>query len=167
MRGKHDNNIIDLFNSRIIPAHAGQTRRSAELRVRTSDHPRACGANGVVTMPVTDVDGSSPRMRGKRRIHGHRRHPDRIIPAHAGQTHVGPVSVCNEPDHPRACGANDAEIFSRHCLPGSSPRMRGKRRHDQHQRLAARIIPAHAGQTRLADRQGGELPDHPRACGAN
>ena len=106
MRGKRTAKHQDCDAGRIIPAHAGQTRRSAELRVRTSDHPRACGANRFVSDGLKYVPGSSPRMRGKHVLEQLREVAGRIIPAHAGQTPVMRFMVMVIPDHPRACGAN-------------------------------------------------------------
>ena len=167
MRGKrrltHGLQLVD----RIIPAHAGQTCR-ASLRWRGSpDHPRACGANRRYGRFSTRPVGSSPRMRGKRPVH-HRVHADlRIIPAHAGQTSSSP-SICQQrPDHPRACGANQAAGLNAGILGGSSPRMRGKHRVHRVRGRGIRIIPAHAGQTWRADASTTACPDHPRACGAN
>ncbi len=114
---------------RIIPAHAGQTDSLTGFFGLMTDHPRACGAN---LEPVADVFlgvGSSPRMRGKLTIGLHLQADARIIPAHAGQTD-GRYSIplrCS--DHPRACGANTALESLGDDLGGSSPRMRGKRRH--------------------------------------
>ena len=45
--------------------------------------------------------------------------------------------------------------------------MRGKRRSCRACWVGARIIPAHAGQTRQADTGTVRRKDHPRACGAN
>ena len=50
---------------------------------------------------------------------------------------------------------------------GSSPRMRGKLGHRHRRYGRARIIPAHAGQTRPRPRTPVSPTDHPRACGAN
>ena len=126
MRGKRTAKHQDCDAGRIIPAHAGQTRRSAELRVRTSDHPRACGANRFVSDGLKYVPGSSPRMRGKHVLEQLREVAGRIIPAHAGQTPVMRFMVMVIPDHPRACGANCVGMFQLEPLAGSSPRMRGK-----------------------------------------
>ena len=71
---------------RIIPAHAGQTVSNSSRTSARSDHPRACGANLGLDSILSDNDGSSPRMRGKRAGHRLRPRPYRIIPAHAGQT---------------------------------------------------------------------------------
>ena len=147
MRGKQ----LDVWQSfqhvRIIPAHAGQTRSRSSSPARSTDHPRACGANGVKLLLRVSTHGSSPRMRGKHGQfvrHGER---GRIIPAHAGQTAGCRRPSSTRPDHPRACGANVAALA----------------------RLAhhVRIIPAHAGQTWYSTFCPGWTTDHPRACGAN
>ena len=111
--------------------------------------------------------GSSPRMRGKPVELGYGIRKSRIIPAHAGQTSIRsrPARTC--PDHPRACGAN-ANWIRLSCPPrGSSPRMRGKHVLPYSGTAQGRIIPAHAGQTRIASTEVTYRPDHPRACGAN
>ena len=71
------------------------------------------------------------------------------------------------PDHPRACGANEAGWTVHPIEGGSSPRMRGKRRRGASGGEHDRIIPAHAGQTTVTLRVIMRPPDHPRACGAN
>ena len=87
MRGKHAITANSLNQSRIIPAHAGQTGSRHLNDNGHTDHPRACGANQSGRPACIGVCGSSPRMRGKRCV-GHVQHPwPRIIPAHAGQTH--------------------------------------------------------------------------------
>ena len=167
MRGKHDRYGHAVAQRRIIPAHAGQTALSSSSLVNATDHPRACGANRRYGRFSTRPVGSSPRMRGKRPVH-HRVHANlRIIPAHAGQTSSSP-SICQQrPDHPRACGANQAAGLNAGILGGSSPRMRGKHRVHRVRGRGIRIIPAHAGQTWRADASTTACPDHPRACGAN
>ena len=135
---------------RIIPARAGQTRRYLGMRARATDHPRACGANCPPSGLVDSEVGSSPRVRGKQEGDFAAASPTRIIPARAGQT----VSVLSftppRTDHPRACGANLSlkDMLAR--WAGSSPRVRGKRRRAGAHGVVRRIIPARAGQTRLA-----------------
>ena len=106
-------------------------------------------------------------MRGKPPTLGPARWPTRIIPAHAGQTCF--CALCSWPraDHPRACGANPGRVLCSALLCGSSPRMRGKLRLRLTPTTAARIIPAHAGQTYRHLKKFLTYPDHPRACGAN
>ena len=126
MRGKRTGCSVASWPVRIIPAHAGQTctpRTSCDF---PQDHPRACGANACMTGVIDNVDGSSPRMRGKREGRQPGELHERIIPAHAGQTCSYGRANSRPTDHPRACGANRKhriEIITRY---GSSPRMRGK-----------------------------------------
>ena len=129
MRGKLLDACVADVDHRIIPAHAGQTdidEANARRKLR---------------------DGSSPRMRGKHGGRHDRDLPARIIPAHAGQTAVMPPDVFRNPDHPRACGANDSDRGGGVRCRGSSPRMRGKQIVIGERVLNIRIIPAHAGQT--------------------
>ena len=86
MRGKRTGCSVASWPVRIIPAHAGQTctpRTSCDF---PQDHPRACGANACMTGVIDNVDGSSPRMRGKQGKTAKASDGVRIIPAHAGQT---------------------------------------------------------------------------------
>ena len=132
---------------RIIPAHAGQTTSRTRTACSTPDHPRACGANQISVVIPFDVNGSSPRMRGKPVLAIVRHLRVRIIPAHAGQTAYRSQGPSRPSDHPRACGANSSTTGYMMARAGSSPRLRGKLP-DRHAALEhARIIPAHAGQT--------------------
>ena len=147
MRGKLPDQSDIHAQGRIIPAHAGQTWGSSGMSRSRTDHPRACGANDPLRVSGDPVGGSSPRMRGKLcfrvRIDGH------------------PL------DHPRACGANKVVGSNLTYVPGSSPRMRGKRSRPLACVPCHRIIPAHAGQTRVRTALRRTRTDHPRACGAN
>ena len=70
-------------------------------------------------------------------------------------------------DHPRACGANKYTSSAFSPVPGSSPRVRGKRVPGTRPPVFVRSIPAHAGQTVSPRIQTTCPSDHPRACGAN
>ena len=112
-------------------------------------------------------EGSSPRMRGSRRLHRERRRQNGIIPAHAGLTACGTPMASAARDHPRACGAHPRPPCRGYSCPGSSPRMRGSLSAFQSTLTISRIIPAHAG---LTSRNGNAIikrRDHPRACGAH
>ena len=153
--------------ARIIPAHAGQTRRREKPSCTMPDHPRTCGANAVARACAVLPVGSSPHMRGKlpqRRFFAGRL---RIIPAHAGQTFCVATCIIKISDHPRTCGANTPPSRSMPCAFGSSPHMRGKPPACFRQVWLLRIIPAHAGQTRVPYATGPLRGDHPRTCGAN
>ena len=51
MRGKQVPHDMPCRALRIIPAHAGQTRRVERAAFLITDHPRACGANVAVLLP--------------------------------------------------------------------------------------------------------------------
>ena len=167
MRGKPIHIIQHDPVPRIIPAHAGQTRWCRTGLVAASDHPRACGANGLMVMESFGGEGSSPRMRGKPLTNSYAKATERIIPAHAGQTGTARLWFYLSSDHPRACGANPRSLASIVHPSGSSPRMRGKHTALFSLVLCVRIIPAHAGQTSCRARPPAPRADHPRACGAN
>ena len=147
MRGKHMHMDMSSIAARIIPAHAGQTAPVCNPNRPPPDHPRACGANEVIYERLSQLIGSSPRMRGKRAFGGRFPVQLRIIPAHAGQTLRPLPGNDHAADHPRACGANIRQRHYALLVAGSSPRMRGKRRGMLPCSISIRIIPAHAGQT--------------------
>ena len=152
---------------RIIPARAGPTCLTGGLAIRSSDHPRACGANPSKRCRTTAKHGSSPRVRGQRRGE-HRRHDQqRIIPARAGPTRGSGIAGRYPEDHPRACGANRMKTPILRLPNGSSPRVRGQRIRRGFPHSGRRIIPARAGPTYRVRRGNPFRADHPRACGAN
>ena len=164
VRGKHRASGETAAQVRIIPARAGQTTRPTQARQPAPDHPRACGANSFFLSSHVLGFGSSPRVRGKRVVRVPGRLPARIIPARAGQTARRCRAAPERPDHPRACGANGKAFHTEENLPGSSPRVRGKRRHWGGV-SSLRIIPARAGQTAVRGAWPIARPDHPRARG--
>ncbi len=108
-------------------------------------HPRACGELHFTGWTGKRVYGSSPRMRGTR-----------TIP-------LSPKTFA--PVHPRACGELLSRPSATTVMIGSSPRMRGTHPiHSPHQ-AGGRFIPAHAGNSLIADDYGTATTVHPRACG--
>ena len=107
MRGKLSNVFTGIKNVRLIPAHAGKTKRSASRRHEIRAHPRACGENKISFGVQALKLGSSPRMRGKQRPGERRDGQPRLIPAHAGKTGSHWRAHASRRAHPRACGEND------------------------------------------------------------
>ena len=145
-RGVYENSVgVNLFQIRIIPAHAGFTPPGSCGPGSGPDHPRTRGVyQGADPGPVR-APGSSPHTRGLHRqghecgaAHG-------IIPAHAGFTMTVMIPRPWTSDHPRTRG-----VYARVA-----------------RRLGTvnRIIPAHAGFT--SPRQAGTRcrRDHPRTRG--
>ncbi len=129
VRGQRDRVKENKLRHRIIPARAGPTRSTGKTPWVSSDHPRSCGANLTEEPFVISPSGSSPLVRGQRTEVSVRSHLLRIIPARAGPTTRLLEGLRSSPDHPRSCGANlsDSELES--IRGGSSPLVRGQRRH--------------------------------------
>ena len=130
MRGKLSHSATALFGARITPADAGKTV-FGELNKRTNqDHPRGCGENFIDTFSGRGLDGSPPRMRGKRWRFCLMIITFRITPADAGKTHTQAGGAIPARDHPRGCGENRNGKSNSAMRRGSPPRMRGKPLHN-------------------------------------
>ena len=167
MRGKRCRLAIRRTKVGLIPAHAGKTLTPDAPCLWSEAHPRACGENCPEAVPVDNVLGSSPRMRGKLNGQFVSRNALGLIPAHAGKTMSSGVVFTAWGAHPRACGENGTTGSGLFLFRGSSPRMRGKQHLRIRDQLSNGLIPAHAGKTPYAVRQHEELGAHPRACGEN
>ena len=134
-------------------------------RVRT--HPRSCGENRKSSERRPNRWGSSPLMRGKRRVWRCLPNDVGLIPAHAGKTCLRFRTRWRMRAHPRSCGENidaDLEAVS---PQGSSPLMRGKRREADAARASHRLIPAHAGKTSRPPWALSPAWAHPHSRGEN
>ena len=167
MRGSRPSAGIRNPQTGIIPAHAGLTDLQRMRAASERDHPRACGAHQVKIITEEIMLGSSPRMRGSRKVKIIVIKNDGIIPAHAGLTAGALTSESTSRDHPRACGAHQNPYNQTDCLPGSSPRMRGSQGPQAARHRHDGIIPAHAGLTTGDRPTVTRARDHPRACGAH
>ena len=147
MRGKPTDVFNTVFQPGITPAHAGKTRRSSRRRKSWRDHPRACGENSRRLFIRRFLQGSPPRMRGKLKKPAEDFKVKGITPAHAGKTDIESIQNAYNGDHPRACGENTPLGGNMITMPGSPPRVRGKRRAADGQARPRGITPACAGKT--------------------
>ena len=85
-RGKLTYLALALPHHRLIPAHAGKTRRRPCNRRRAAAHPRSRGENPWRSWVTRASRGSSPLTRGKLSSPCDRSQRGRLIPAHAGKT---------------------------------------------------------------------------------
>ena len=167
VRGKPGQQVVRDELHGLIPARAGKTRASGQGGAGQGAHPRACGENLLQRPPRLQIDGSSPRVRGKRGSDEDRVHPPGLIPARAGKTFICASFPLTLKAHPRACGENFSSMESWATDPGSSPRVRGKRSWRTSRPPSGRLIPARAGKTRDPRTRPVRGPAHPRACGEN
>ncbi len=89
----------------------------------------------------------------------------RFIPARAGNSAPAPRSGWRRSVHPRACGEQDAPVWNRCSVAGSSPRVRGTDDRASRTYPPVRFIPARAGNRTGPIRSRPTRPVHPRACG--
>ena len=153
--------------ARLIPAHAGKTRRWRPATRPTRAHPRSRGENDAARIASCPNIGSSPLTRGKPPTQGRRRRSHRLIPAHAGKTGVWRWSLWTRTAHPRSRGENELSEKVAHNAQGSSPLTRGKPRGPLRNSLSQRLIPAHAGKTGCHEGQDHCRRAHPRSRGEN
>ena len=166
-RGKRIRQIRTVAGRRLIPAHAGKTRRPPRARSTSTAHPRSRGENGVGGGRVTMSVGSSPLTRGKHQSGGRRRRRMGLIPAHAGKTPGSRSTGLSAWAHPRSRGENTCLAGRTGRRAGSSPLTRGKPATYQVTAKLGGLIPAHAGKTALAASPSGSWRAHPRSRGEN
>ena len=155
----------ELYWIRFIPACAGN--RDHPLRVRRPDsvHPRVRGEQVRGVEPQSLPDGSSPRARGTVRRRRVRWHPDRFIPACAGNSLCCSVCSLVLSVHPRVRGEQAIEPQPQSFEIGSSPRARGTGRRRDHYGGLQRFIPACAGNRQKPTYPHHRPPVHPRVRG--
>ena len=151
MRGTQSGSRSIALQLRIIPAHAGNTLTKLQMILQVWDHPRSCGEHSVIENIEKDEPGSSPLMRGTHLFKKKKQGSRRIIPAHAGNTNRLIKRPGSSPDHRRSCGEHLSRCRKAAALFGSSPLMRGTRKARSVMNADERIIPAHAGNTWIAE----------------
>ena len=167
MRGKHSRILCNQPHTRNIPAYAGKTSEPGRFVPQNQEHPRVCGENTWEREEDHRETGTSPRMRGKLDLAEVSPAVQRNIPAYAGKTEAVDSAKCGQGEHPRVCGENDQVEELLQSGQGTSPRMRGKRRHTTCDFATWRNIPAYAGKTAIVALVYAVAQEHPRVCGEN
>ena len=85
-RGAQIIRAIMNFGDRLIPAHAGSTRKRLGLPLQKAAHPRSRGEHLFPVDHFNPVAGSSPLTRGAPPSTSSCARAMRLIPAHAGST---------------------------------------------------------------------------------
>ena len=166
-RGKRPGRRVPDPPPGLIPAHAGKTCAIVGLPVAVRAHPRSRGENDCSRSAAALTAGSSPLTRGKRSTAALRSRRPRLIPAHAGKTKQQPTPALTTQAHPRSRGENSAKGPNGEPAEGSSPLTRGKPRNGSLSTSTPRLIPAHAGKTRLHYASRAMYRAHPRSRGEN
>ena len=150
---------------RFIPACAGNTPKHPPPCWAPSVHPRVCGEHTLAARVLASLGGSSPRVRGTLSAIKILITQNRFIPACAGNTFRLASTLSAMAVHPRVCGEHGSNVFRARDDAGSSPRVRGTRRHIGQPRRPRRFIPACAGNTSRPSRTITGFSVHPRVCG--
>ena len=166
-RGKRATKSRRPCNDRLIPAHAGKTLPAASASCAYPAHPRSRGENGRIDQGEPGQCGSSPLTRGKPERRLYRAKRRRLIPAHAGKTTFQTCPLLSSGAHPRSRGENRAGNRNPVMETGSSPLTRGKLYADAVGPTGTRLIPAHAGKTRVLEPHPVGCQAHPRSRGEN
>ena len=153
------------IRTRIIPALAGNTTPAKASWSASSDHPRSRGEYMGGAVWIRYLVGSSPLSRGIRMVNSQEEVRERIIPALAGNTTSGSVTLAALPDHPRSRGEYRAPRSESWRGDGSSPLSRGIPETRGPHIQGDGIIPALAGNTMSRSASARPLRDHPRSRG--
>ncbi len=132
---------------RFIPAGAGNTYLAPIPIPPRPVHPRWCGEHRRVRHTGHVPAGSSPLVRGTRKIKRWQKGYGRFIPAGAGNTGVGLPGGGRVTVHPRWCGEHMVTALQRSRVSGSSPLVRGTHTAISSAMTFLRFIPAGAGNT--------------------
>ena len=131
--------------TRFIPACAGNAFGFSVSHVQIPVHPRVCGERVQFQLMTRIAGGSSPRVRGTRRLTIPAGGRWRFIPACAGNANTSSSNPSSPAVHPRVCGERACALASAVTIFGSSPRARGTRRTKFQAETLDRFIPACAG----------------------
>jgi len=140
-----------------LAAAAGRGRRSV--------HPRVCGERPMSPGERESFLGSSPRVRGTRRLRQLDPDRERFIPACAGNASRRATARGSATVHPRVCGEREGGMATRLKTFGSSPRVRGTPVINILTWPSLRFIPACAGNACHQYICRIQTAVHPRVCG--
>ena len=152
---------------RFTPTLVGKTFQLLCVEITALVHPHACGENGLPSGPSAWINGSPPRLWGKR-VHqtdfvgGHR-----FTPTLVGKTPRFLYRVSARSVHPHACGENKKQIQPVSGKHGSPPRLWGKRRGKRGFQRLQRFTPTLVGKTPDCQDSPSSRTVHPHACGEN
>ena len=150
---------------RFIPARAGNTPWAARRSRCNAVHPRSRGEHVIYFTLSPQSDGSSPLARGTLQRRAGLAHPDRFIPARAGNTETSHRPPSSRTVHPRSRGEHGFVGHAMNGSIGSSPLARGTRTVRRAVKASERFIPARAGNTRATPCMSTPTTVHPRSRG--
>ena len=167
MRGRRRKRILYFLCPRSIPARAGETSIFSTIREVLGVNPRACGGDPYLREKGIELEGQSPRVRGRRLHRGSETKTGRSIPARAGETKKNWKRRKQKGVNPRACGGDLGVGVFPTPHRGQSPRVRGRQHHITLYLAQDGSIPARAGETLASFVKVSPERVNPRACGGD
>ena len=137
---------MSILTGRSIPAHAGEPGALVAIRHHAGVYPRPRGGTSTSDMAIRQAGGLSPPTRGNRFHQPPILRQLRSIPAHAGEPHNRMGRPAGVRVYPRPRGGTRVPQRGGRRGWGLSPPTRGNRDAIGHFMVAARSIPAHAGE---------------------
>ena len=154
-----------IFDSRSIPACAGEPFAFPSPSAIVQVYPRVCGGTPLIRTPRGLEPGLSPRVRGNRSGFGRCWPAYGSIPACAGEPCPLAGSDRCRSVYPRVCGGTHPCPILWRLRRGLSPRVRGNHRDTGGHLGKLRSIPACAGEPPISDPGGAVCGVYPRVCG--
>ena len=153
------------WDTRSIPACAGEPGRPTPDRPPTAVYPRVCGGTAALSAYCRPLSGLSPRVRGNQ-IPGYVLWTlTRSIPACAGEPGRRPEWRGGTKVYPRVCGGTAPAARRLPVAQGLSPRVRGNPSEVLIVKDTDRSIPACAGEPAPSSSSSQYVKVYPRVCG--
>ena len=165
MRGNRGVGVEHKTRIRSIPAYAGEPQGALAAQGRPRVYPRVCGGTDYGDATSRTRLGLSPRMRGNRTCVGRDSRYSGSIPAYAGEPIHPNSAYSGRKVYPRVCGGTIDAAGDRRMPAGLSPRMRGNLNGVLAALIAARSIPAYAGEPICSGKSRPAPWVYPRVCG--
>ena len=163
--GRHEPQPGEDSRRRFTPTHVGTTRSTGADDRSPPVHPHARGDDIKEWGHNAAVDGSPPRMWGRRLVELGGGELGRFTPTHVGTTGTASRFASFLSVHPHARGDDAASARRRRVRDGSPPRTWGRRQEEAEVVFDFRFTPTHVGTTWLRSSSVPVKPVHPHARG--
>ena len=164
--GRHSVNDLSNQPCRFTPTCVGKARADSDVPLRLPVHPHVCGEGGRSGCSSQQHVGSPPRVWGRRRVRTGSRGRTTVHPHVCGE---GPLADPHRPVQrrftPTCVGKASTPPTATTRVPGSPPRVWGRREQNSRGSLPGGSPPRVWGRRRRPSPQGCPRSVHPHVCG--